>query len=110
MCAAGVLDNGFKFGSTPWSKIDVIAVRKFWNGYGRLLMKHMVDAAEGQTIFVYAVTYRNVITLEKSNKWKDKTNDINIKDTIPFYEKMVLWLIGNFKKIMKKIFHQALFQ
>ena len=67
VCAAGVLDNGVNFGSTPWSKIDVIAVRKFWNRYGRLLMKHMVDAAEGQTIFVYAVTDRNVITLEKSN-------------------------------------------
>ena len=91
VCAAGVLDNGFKFGSTPWSKIDVIAVCKFWNGYGRLLMKHMVDAAEGQTIFVYAVTDRNVITLEKSNKGKDKTNDINIKDTIPFYKK---WFCG----------------
>ena len=88
VCAAGVLDNGFKFGSTPWSKIDVIAVCKFGNGYGRLLMKHMVDAAEGQTIFVYAVTDRNVITLEKSNNGKDTTNGINIKDTIPFYEKI----------------------
>ena len=88
VCSAGVLDNGFKFGSTPWTKINVIAVRKFGNGYGRLLMKHMVDAAEGQTIFVYAVTDRNVITLEKSNKGKDKTNGKNIKDTIPFYEKI----------------------
>ena len=70
----------------------------------------MVDAADGQTIFVYAVTDRNVNILEKSNKGKDKANDINIKDTIPFYEKLVLLLIGNFKKIMKNIFHQALFQ
>ena len=66
-CAAGVLDNGYKFGTIFWSKIDVIAVCKFENGYGRLLMKRMVDAADGQTIFVYAVTDRNVTTLEKSN-------------------------------------------
>ena len=66
-----MLDNGYKFGSTPWSKIDVIAVRKFGNGYGKLLMKHMVDAADGPTIFVYAITDKNVTTLEKCNKEKN---------------------------------------
>ena len=72
VCAAGVLDNGFKKDTTPWSKIDVIVVCKFGNGYGSLLIKHMVDAADGQTIFVYAITDRNMTTLEKSKKGKDK--------------------------------------
>ena len=71
VCAAGVLDNGYKFGTIFWSKIDVIKVRKFGNRYGRFLMKCMVDAADGQTIFVCAVTDRNVNTLEKSNKGKE---------------------------------------
>ena len=97
VCAAGVLDNGYKFGTTPWSKIESIAVRKFGNGYGSLLMKYMVDAADGQTIFVYAVTDRNMTTLEKSNnnetnsahknKGKNKTPKINMRDTFPFYNK-----------------------
>ena len=69
-------------------KIDVIAVRKFGNGYGSLLMKLMVDAADGQTIFVCTITDRNVTTLEKSSKGKDKASDINIKDTILFYKKL----------------------
>ena len=63
VCAAGVLDNGYKYGSTPWSKLDVLAVRKYGNGHGSLLMKHMVDAADGHTIFVYDITDRNENTL-----------------------------------------------
>ena len=76
VCTAGVLDNRFKKDTTPWSKIDAIAVCKFGNGYGSLLMKHMVDAADGQTIFVYAITNKNMATLEKSNnkKGKDKAH------------------------------------
>jgi len=97
VCAAGVLDNGYKFGTTPWSKIESIAVCKFGNGYGSLLMKYMVDAADGQTIFVYAVTDRNATTLEKSNnndnnssqknRGKNKASKINMRDTFPFYNK-----------------------
>ena len=50
-------------------------------------MKHMVDTADGQTIFVYAITDRNMTSLEKANKGKDKANDIDVNDTIPFYNK-----------------------
>ena len=86
--AAGVMDNGYKFFSKPWSKIDVIACRKYRQGHGSLLMKHMIDAADGETIFVYAVTDRNPNTIDISNQGKRKNDDnTNRKDTIPFYEK-----------------------
>ena len=54
--AAGVLNNGFIHNTTPWTKIEVIASRKYRNGHGSLLLKHMANVAEGQTIFVYAMT------------------------------------------------------
>ena len=70
VCAADVIDNGHKFLSKPWSKIDVITCRMFGKGYGSLLMKHMVDAADGESIFVYAVTDQNNKTIDISNQCK----------------------------------------
>ena len=58
VCAAGILNNGFELGTIPWSKINVIACCQFGKGYGSLLMKDMVDAADGQGFFVYDVTDR----------------------------------------------------
>ena len=60
----------------------MIAVCKFGNGYSRLLMKHMVDASDSQTIFVYDITNRNMTNLEKSNnkKGKDKAHKNKGKD------------------------------
>ena len=88
VCAAGVLDNGYQKHSPPWTKIDTIAVRKYRNGYGSLLMKHMVEAAEGQVIFVYAMTDRNVITLDPTRDDEEQEEgEINLRDTIPFYSR-----------------------
>ena len=46
----------------------------------------MFDAADGETIFVYDITDRTENTLEKFNKGRSKS-DINLRDTIPFYNK-----------------------
>ena len=52
-------------------------------------MKYMVDVAEGQKIFVYAITDINKTTLRISNKYKgkDKSKKINRRDTVPLYNK-----------------------
>lgn len=100
VCAAGVVDNWFDFYSTPWSKINVIACYKFGKGYGNFLMKHMVDAADGQKIFVYAVTDIKETTLKIANKYngKDKFKEINRKYTVPFYKKYGFAISKDFKQ------------
>ena len=58
VCASGVSNNGFELDRTPWSNIDVIACCQFGKRHGSLLMKHMVDASDGHSFFIYAVTDR----------------------------------------------------
>ena len=35
VCAAGVVNNGFVYGSSPWAKIEIIACHQFEKGYGK---------------------------------------------------------------------------
>ena len=84
VCAAGVINNGFVHGSSPWAKIEIIACHNFEVGYGSLLMKHMVNATNVEIFFVNAVTNRQRPLSETRLRISNK---INRQDTIPFYER-----------------------
>ena len=100
VCAAGVLDNGYQKHSTPWTKIDTIVVCKYRNRYGSLLMKHMVEAAEGQVIFVYAMTDRNVITLDLTRDDEEQEEgQINLRDATPFYSRYGFMVDHEFQRV-----------
>ena len=84
-------------------KVNVITCCKFGEGYGILLMKHMLDATEGRSIFVYAVTDINVTMLKNITKTRGEMRmAFNRKDTIPFHKKIGFVISQQFQQDHEK--------